>query len=164
MQSPTHPRVFISYSRQNGAELAQGLRADLTSHGFEPWLDTREIAGGDSWTQEIEYGIDSSHAFLALLTPGSFASRICRAEQLRALRKKKFVIPLVTEPDSNKPIHLETDNYRDFTGSVPYEDQFQILLEDLGKGRGGASLKREFLSTYVTAPLCRSILSLAPKN
>jgi len=143
MDSPTRPRIFISYARKDGETLAQRLRTDLSNHGFEPWLDTRQIAGGDSWTDDIEGGIDGSDAVLALLTPGSFASRICRAEQLRALRKKRLVIPLLAKNGSDIPLHMEPDSYRDFTGYVPYEQQFQTLLEDLDKGRGGATLKGE---------------------
>ena len=152
MASPAHPRIFISYARKDGAELAQRLRKDLASHGFEPWLDTHEIAGGDSWTDDIEAGIDGSDAVLALLTPGSYASRICRAEQLRALRKKRLVIPLLAKSDSDIPLHLEPDNFRDFSGSVSYGEQFDLLLEDLAGSRGGASLKAEYRTTYVTAP------------
>jgi hypothetical protein len=41
-------RVFVSYSRLDGADLAGRLRADLAMNGFAPWLDTRNLAGGDS--------------------------------------------------------------------------------------------------------------------
>jgi WD40 repeat protein len=149
---PEDKRIFISYARKDGAELAERLRTDLASRGMKPWLDTREIAGGDSWTDDIERGIDGSDAVLALLTPGSYASRICRAEQLRALRKDKLVIPLLAKTASDIPLHLEPSNYHDFTGVVPYEKQFRILLDDLGEGRGGASVKAEYRCTYVTAP------------
>jgi hypothetical protein len=90
-------RIFISYARKDGAALAQRLLTDLADNGFKPWLDTGEIAGGDSWTDAIEGGIDGAEVVLALLTPGSYASRICRAEQLRALRKDKLVIPAAGE-------------------------------------------------------------------
>ena len=151
--SPSGPlSVFLSYARKDGAELALRLRTDLASMGVNPWFDFHEIAGGDSWSENIERGIDGSNAVLALLTPGSYASRICRAEQSRALRKNKLVIPLLAKSASDIPLHLEPSNYRDFTGAVPYETQFQFLLEDLGEGRGGARLKAEYRSTYVTAP------------
>jgi len=120
--------------------------------GFKPWLDSPDIGGGDSWTDEIERAIDGADVVLALLTPGSYASRICRAEQLRVLRKDKLVIPLLAKTASDIPLYLETANYRDFTGVVLYQTQFQILLEDLGKRRRGARLKAEYRSTYVTAP------------
>jgi WD40 repeat protein len=145
-------RVFISYARKDGAQLAQCLVADLAANGFQPWFDTGDIAAGDSWTDDIERGIDGADAVLALLTPGSYSSRICRAEQLRALRKGKLVIPLLAKSGSDIPLHLEPANYRDFTDDTLYERQLQTLLEDISQCRGGASLKSKYLSTYVTAP------------
>ena len=145
-------RIFISYARNDGADLAERLQMDLAANGFEPWLDALNIAGGDSWTDEIERGIDTAYAVLAVLTPGSYGSRICRAEQLRALRKGKLVIPLIATPGSDRPLHLEPDNYRDFSGTLPYERQLRTLLEDLGHRRGGAVLYAPYRTTYVTAP------------
>jgi hypothetical protein len=36
---------------------------------------------------------------LGVLTPASFASEICRAEQIWALDKRKFVIPILAVDD-----------------------------------------------------------------
>ena len=49
------PRVFISYARKDGAALAQRLQKDLKEQGFDAWLDTQRIAGGATWTTEIEH-------------------------------------------------------------------------------------------------------------
>jgi hypothetical protein len=42
------------------------------------WLDTARIQGGASWTVEIEKAIDQCDVCLALMTPGSYVSDICR--------------------------------------------------------------------------------------
>ena len=110
-----HQRIFVSYARKDGAEPALRLQKDLTAAGFEVWIDTQRIEGGASWTVEIEEAIDRAKVVLALLTPGSYASEICRAEQLRSLRLDKCVIPLLAAPGSDIPLHFETKNYRDFT-------------------------------------------------
>jgi hypothetical protein len=47
-----------------------------------------------TWTKEIEEALDRAEVVIALLTAGSYASEICRAEQLRALRHGKVVIPI----------------------------------------------------------------------
>src|SRR5436309_9220434 len=108
--------VFISYARKDGAELANRLAGDLKREGFEVWLDTREIAGGTTWTKEIEDALDRADVVVTLLTSGSYASEICRAEQLRALRHGKCVIPLRAQAAGEiVPLHLEGKNYRDFT-------------------------------------------------
>ena len=142
--------IFISYARKDGAELAQRLVEDLKKQGLDPWLDTQRMRGGASWTREIETALDKSSVVLALLTQGSYLSEICRAEQLRSLRKGKTVIPLLVEKGSDIPLHLEPKNYLDFTGDG-YPHQFEQLLEDIAKNKG-IGLKEQYRQTYVTAP------------
>jgi WD40 repeat protein len=143
--------VFISYARKDGASLAHRLQSDLTKQGFDVWLDKRRITGGASWTIEIETALDGANYILALLTSGSFASEICRAEQLRSLRKGKCVIPLLAQRGADIPLHLEAKHYRDFTGDQTYANSLGELLGDIYSGNGVA-LKQEFRQTYVTMP------------
>jgi hypothetical protein len=151
MAGPDTTRIFISYARKDGTALAQRLQPDLTTQGFDVWFDAHRIRGGATWTNEIETALDEAHVVLALLTSGSYASEICRAEQLRALRKGKCVIPLLAERGADIPLHLEAKNYRDFTGATGYEDRFQELLQDIG-ARAGVKLRKEYRETYVSAP------------
>jgi hypothetical protein len=152
MRGPSNTRVFISYARKDGAQLAERLQADLSAEGFNAWLDTQRLAGGTIWTTEIERAIDRSDVLLALLTPGSYVSEICRAEQLLSLRGGKRVIPLLAQRGSPVPLHLVARQYRDFTGAKPYAAQFNLLLEDIHLGRNAVALRPEFRTTYVTAP------------
>jgi WD40 repeat protein len=147
-------RIFISYARRDGAELVLRLEKDLTAAGFDVWLDTQRIRGGESWTVEIQEAIDRASVVLALLTPGSYRSEICRAEQLRSLRKDKCVIPLLAAPGSDRPLHLEAKNYRDFTSEGAYAGSFQLLLADI-RARKGAALPPSYRTTptnYISAP------------
>src|SRR5580693_2040897 len=125
--------VFLSYARKDGAGLAERLRGDLTARGVEVWIDTREIGGGKIWTSEIEEGIDRSQVVLALMTNGAYRSEICRAEQLRSLRKGKCVIPALAQAGADVPLHLEAAHYRDFTH--PYAQELELLLADIGGGK-----------------------------
>lgn len=145
-------KVFISYARKDGAELAQRLQADLQQRGYEPWLDKQRIEGGASWTNSIEEAIDAADYLLALLTPGSYRSEICRAEQLRSLRKGKCVIPLMAQQGCDIPLHLEAKNYRDFSVGRKYHQSLNELLTDL-RDRNGVPLKEEFrVTSYITVP------------
>ena len=145
-------RIFISYARNDGAELAQRLQVDLQQRGYQPWLDKQRIEGGASWTDSIEQAIDEADYLLALLTPGSYRSEICRAEQLRSLRKGKCVIPLLAQQGSEIPLHLEAKNYLDFSAAGKYAQSFNELLTDL-HDRNGVVLREEFRATsYVTVP------------
>ncbi|MBZ5520925.1 MAG: TIR domain-containing protein [Acidobacteriia bacterium] len=144
-------KIFISYARKDGAELAQRLQSDLKARGYDAWLDKQRIKGGASWTTDIETAIDEAKFVLALLTPGSYVSEICRAEQLRSLRKGKVVIPLKAHRDTDIPLHLEQKNYRDFSAANAYSEHFAELLKDIVEDRG-ITLSEKYRQTYVTAP------------
>ncbi|MBE2268204.1 MAG: toll/interleukin-1 receptor domain-containing protein, partial [Anaerolinea sp.] len=128
-------RIFISYARRDARTLALRLQADLIGAGYDVWLDTSEIDGGASWSREIEDAIESCDCGLALLSHGAFESEICRAEQLRLLRKRKRVIPLLVQVDAERPLHLEALNYRNFSDDAQYTAALDLLRADLaGKG------------------------------
>jgi tetratricopeptide (TPR) repeat protein len=127
------------------------LQKDLNGNGYDAWLDKQRIEGGASWTNSIEEAIDNADYLLALLTQGSYVSEICRAEQLRSLRKGKCVIPLKAQSNTDVPLHLEAKNYRDFSAGSNYAQAFNELLGDL-HNRKGVPLREEFRQTYVTAP------------
>ena len=100
-------RIFISYAREDGMEVALRLRNDLSAAGHAVWLDLAEIAAGGSWARDIEEAIENCDLALMLLSHGSYISDICRGEQLRALRKNKRVIPILLQADADRPLHLE---------------------------------------------------------
>ena len=152
MDAATTTHIFVSYAHDDGAELARRLVDDLQSAGFYAWLDRSRLAGGACWTTEIEKAIDESQVVVVLLTNGSYNSDICRAEQLRALRKRKHVIPVLAQQGSEIPLHLEAKTYRDFTGTEPYSAQVEGLVRDILERKGNVSLREEFRHTYVTAP------------
>jgi hypothetical protein len=141
--------IFVSYARGDGADLALRLQRDLTAAGFDAWLDTQRIGGGASWTVEIEEAIDWAQVVLALLTPVSYRSEICRAEQLRSLRTGKCVIPVLAGYGAEVvPVHLEGKSWR------RYPEQWNELLGDI-EGRRGAGLPPSYRTTpatFVTAP------------
>src|SRR5574341_1044279 len=146
--------IFISYAHRDGASLAVRLQQDLAASGFDAWLDKQRLAAGAVWSTEIEREIDSRPVTLALLTPGSYESEICRAEQVRALRKGKRLIPVLAVPGADFPLHLVARQYRDFTDPGCYAACFQELVADI---RGGVTATlpdsyRETRVTYLTAP------------
>lgn len=128
-------KIFISYGRKDGKDLAVRLRDDLEGVGYSVWLDLEEIAGGATWSVNIEEAIEHCDVTLALMTHSSYASQWCRAEQLRALRKGKRVIPLLVQSDAEIPLILEHLNYLDFTNLSRYDEMFRDLLSDVTAGQ-----------------------------
>src|SRR5262245_39690467 len=107
--------IFISYARKDASEMAGRPRDDLSRRKFDVWLDTDRIHGGAVWSKTIEEALDRCDVVLALLTPGSYVSELCRAEQLRGLRRDKCVIPVIAQAQSDIPLHLEATHYRDLS-------------------------------------------------
>jgi WD40 repeat protein len=149
--SEAAPRVFISYSHADGKTLAQRLRTDLNGKGFETWLDTQRLSGGDLWSNEIESAIDDADIVVALLSDGSYVSEVCRGEQLRSLRKGKCVIPLKVQKECDVPVYLEARQWLDFSSPKSYDQDHLKLLAAMEK-RKGAVLKPEYRTTYNNAP------------
>jgi hypothetical protein len=132
-------RIFISYAREDATDLALKLRDDLRAVGHSAWLDQSEIVGGANWSQAIERAIEVCDVALTLLSPGSYRSQYCRAEQLRAIRKGKRVVPILVVRDSEIPLHLEHLNYLDFSELARYSAMLRDLLSDLNAGRAFAA-------------------------
>lgn len=144
-------KIFISYAHADGIGFAKRLQKDLQRSGCKAWLDIQRIHAGASWTGEIERALDESDVLLALLTPRSYVSEICRAEQLRFLRKGKCVIPLLVQQNTEIPLHLESKQYLDFTPAHAYDGRLSGLRKAISGGKG-VVLRDEYRQTYVTAP------------
>jgi WD40 repeat protein len=147
-------RVFISYARKDGTPLAKRLESDLAKQGVDVWLDTPRIDGGAVWTRKIEQEVDTRQVTIALLSPGSYESEICRAEQLRALDKGNRVIPVLVVKGTDRPLYLYARQYRDFSDYTNYAVRLGELLADI-RGDATATLPdtyRKTRVTYLTAP------------
>jgi TIR domain len=115
MPTSAQCRIFISYAHRDGAGLAKRLQQDLTSSGFNTWLDTERLVGGAVWSAHIEQELDARQVTLALLTRASYESEICSAEQLRAVDKGNRVIPVLGTTNADRPLYLYARQYRGFT-------------------------------------------------
>jgi TIR domain/NB-ARC domain len=144
-------RVFISYARKDGADLAQRLHEDLTDEGFAVWLDVERLTAGDVWRDEIEQAIDRADVSLALLSAGSYTSDVCRVEQQRALGKGKCVIPVRVQSDCDIPLYLQTRQWLDFSSPKLYPGLLPRLIESIEK-QFGVAVSAELLVRYNNAP------------
>jgi hypothetical protein len=159
-------RIVISYARKDGASLAQRLQSDLSAAGFDAWLDTPRIAGGAVWSTQIEREIDTRNVTIALLSSGSHASEIRRAEQLRALDHGNRVISVLATKDADRPLFLYARQYRDFTDGANYAASLAELLADI-RGDATATLPGAYQKTrghLPHRPAARSQLPGAPRS
>jgi hypothetical protein len=72
-------RIFLSYSSRDG-EFVERLAADLRKRGVAVWKDDRELAVGESLSDEIANAIAGSLWYGIVLSPDAVASRWVRLE------------------------------------------------------------------------------------
>ena len=89
-------RIFISYSRKDGAAFAADLRARLSKEGFSIWQDLVALEGGRDWWSQIEDTLRSKalQHFVFVVTPMALASPVVRREIRLARQEGKTVSPI----------------------------------------------------------------------
>ena len=90
--------IFVSYSHKD-AELAGRIVARLEAEGFDIWIDSRSIAPGADWEDNIEAAITNCDALLLLQTPESKASPRVKKEWLYAEHLGRPIFPVLCEGD-----------------------------------------------------------------
>jgi WD40 repeat protein len=135
-------RVFISYSRKDGA-FADRLRTALIDHGFEAYLDKQDILPGEPWRARLEGLILAADAVLFVISPDSIGSEICRWEVERSLELKKNITPLYWRSisDDRIPVGLRARNYVFFDTYAKSDMKDEAAFEDsLGKLQAALNL------------------------
>ena len=132
--------VFISYSRHD-IEFVDRLAKDLSSGGFEVFIDREAIKGGDLWRQQIVEGIENSKVFLIVLSPDSVASDNVRKELDLAAGSGRRILPVsyraVRLPDPFRyqlagypTIKIENENY-----SEGFRTLLEAVKQEIAKGQ-----------------------------
>lgn len=128
------PGVFLSHSSYDKPFVFR-LAADLVSSGISVWLDTWELELGDSLTDRIFSGIDSSTFLLVALSSNSINSAWVRRELDAALSKeallgRKVILPLRID-DCQIPEAVADRLYADFAKG--YRAALEALITNLSR-------------------------------
>ena len=100
--SETTPRIFISYSRQDGKAFAAQLRAELEVADFSIWQDLIAMEGGRDWWQQITDALDQVEYMILVATPAAMQSSVV-AKEWRYARQQGVCVYPVMLPD--KKLH-----------------------------------------------------------
>jgi len=95
-QRTPRSRVFVSYSRQE-ASLADWLRQQLDSAGFEVFRDVESTLPGEEWWRRLMDLIARADVIVFLLSPRSSGSKVCIKEIEYAGSLNKRIVPVVIE-------------------------------------------------------------------
>ena len=123
--SSGHPRIFISYAREDGEEFARKLRRCLVEeHGYSVWQDRTEMQVGDAWWQQIESALRNEHVeyLVLVMTPAAIKSEMVRKEWRLARQEGVCVLPVIASPDldiDSLPLWMSATHFADL--SVPEE-------------------------------------------
>lgn len=91
-KAPPPVKLFLSHAKQDGLQIAEGIREWLLKDNtLDNFFDTKDIAPGYNFEDEIEAGIEDS-ALLICQTDAYATRHYCRWEVLTA---KKYQVPVL---------------------------------------------------------------------
>jgi len=106
-EAPAHPPyvVFISHSSSD-RWIARKIAEEVEASVAQPWLDEKDLEGGDVVEEEIIRGIDACHETIVLVSPKSVKSQWVVYEIGAVRGQHKRVTPILhyVSPDAVAPI------------------------------------------------------------
>ena len=133
---PKHPPVkcFLSHTWTDHG-FAKYLYKRLTRFGgMQVWIDEREIAVGDSILARMAEGLQTSDAFIIVLSPDAIASENVQLELERALIMRrddgKKILPVLIR-DCTVPPFLTGTLYADFRDERRWEGALKELVRSI---------------------------------
>ncbi len=125
--------VFISYSRVD-SELADQIKADLTTAGATVWIDHESIPIGDAdWQDAVRRGIQACATVVYIGSPDAKDSKYVRSEIVLAQKESRPILALWARGSAwidCAPFELATYNYLDVRDGA-YPNQLPFLLTAL---------------------------------
>ena len=125
-------KLFISYAHVDD-QFMNWLKNGLKQSNFDVWIDREDIKGGDNWMKAIVEGINTSDAFIVVLSANSVASRNVKIEVSLAFQANKKMVPANAQahqlPDDLK-YQLSGVQYVDFT-TGDYQGAYNQLVNAL---------------------------------
>ena len=98
--------VFISYSRRD-SDYVYRLASELKARGRQAWIDTEGIRDGEVFPAALRRAIESSDAFVFVISPDSVRSAFCEQEIEHAVELNKRVVPLALREVSDEEVPEE---------------------------------------------------------
>ena len=111
--------VFISHSAKD-AWIARTIAEKISATGATPWLDVKNVDGGDVLGEKIRQGIDACHEAVVLVSPDSIISQWVLFESGAVWGLKKRITPVLhgVSHEALSPIKelkaIELNDFDDF--------------------------------------------------
>jgi hypothetical protein len=95
--------VFLSYSRRDGA-FVQRLGSALRERGKEVWVDVEGIRDAEVFREALRRAVESSDAFVFVISPDSVGSSFCVEEVGHAATLNKRIVPIALRPVTDEEV------------------------------------------------------------
>lgn len=102
---------FLSYARNDGAEVATQLRTCLEALGVAVWFDEVAIAPGRSQSLQMDAGLRKARSGIVVLTPAYLGGGFWTERELGALLRKDVLIPVLH--------NVTFDDVEQYSGILP---------------------------------------------
>jgi hypothetical protein len=162
-------RVFISYRRFGGAELARTVKEALHARGYDVFFDVEDLNEAGPFPEKLRHEVESAASVVVILSPGSL-DRCLRSEEssedwfrqeiAHALRLGKKVVPVITGGFSwpSQPLPPDIAPLRLYQGLTPSHEYFDAGMDRLAELLGRSSLPK---SKWIFAAVGAAVLLLA---
>jgi WD40 repeat protein len=128
----SHPRVFISYAREDGEAFATALRQRL--EGEEPeitlWQDRARMEGGVGWWKQIADALEQVEFLVLVMTPAALRSPTARKEWRYARQQGVCVYPVIAVPDA-QPAYAELPRWMQKAHFFDIDREWQTFVNHL---------------------------------
>lgn len=133
-----HGKVFISYRREGGGEMARLIMNELQQRGYEVFMDVEALRSGP-FNEGLLIEMKSATDVVVILSPGSLERCQNQGDWLRreiayALKAQKNVVPVMMRgfdwPAQDLPSDI--NNLRFQNALAPTHELFQASMERLG--------------------------------
>ena len=124
--------IFISYSRED-TDFVRHLDKELTLGERTTWVDLEDIRPTEEWLASVYSGIESSNAFVFVISPDSVESKSCLLELNHAVEHNKRLVPVVRREVRTETVSepLRSPQWIFFRDQDDFEDSFQELVDAL---------------------------------
>ena len=85
--------MFLSYSRRD-SEFVRRLTVALGDRGKDVWVDVEGVRDAEVFPEALRRAVESSDAFVFVITPDSVRSTFCEQEVEHAAELNKRIVPL----------------------------------------------------------------------
>jgi len=158
---PRGNRIFISYRREGGADLARVVRAELEKRGYDTFLDVEDLNEAGPFPDKLKTEISAAENVVVILSAGCLDRCIAatgdpsedwfRQESALAMRLGKRVVPVIARDFQwpSAPLPEDIQELLHCQALTPSHDYFDASMDRLESLLAGRRPRRRVLSVLI---------------